>query len=143
MMFNRRRMLPVKVLVKRPAAAYVHQLNAAADAEHRYVQFNCLLQQIFLHPVALRTGLPTFRQTLCTVQGRCDILPAGEQETAADTQKIIQFVSVRGKRHDQRYGSASLDHFQISRNHPDAVCRTIVKRRNAYADHTSHLLFIY
>ena len=87
-----------QVLVKSPAKHRVHQLMSPADAEHRLIPLHSPAQNVRVHAVPQSGHDPAAFGRLLPVQSRGNVLSAGQNESVAALQEIIQHVRISGER---------------------------------------------
>ena len=87
-----------QVLVKSPAEHCIHQLMSPADAEHRLVPLHSAAQNVRVHAVPQSGHDPAVFGRLLSVQSRRNVLSAGQDESVAALQKIIQHILISGER---------------------------------------------
>ena len=124
-----RRALLRKVLPKRAAVSDVHDLNAAADAEHRQVALHGAAQHARVHAVAQSARLPLGGERFGAIARGRHILAAGQDDAIAEVKKAVNLLRGVGQRQHHRHGAGLFQPFHIPRQHPIARFPRVVKRR--------------
>ena len=121
MMFHGAGVLGGEILIERAAQQRVEQLMAAADAQHRLVIAQRKLQHQPLHPVAGLGAVAADGQLFLAIDGRRNVVAAGEQEAVAGGTQLFQVGRIlRQRKHD---GNAArlCDAVHVAGQHPEAL----------------------
>ena len=139
---RRRGVLGGQVLVQRAAQVDVQKLDAPANAQHWLVLFQGQRQQLCLHGVTRGAGLTAGGRRGRAVQGRGDILAAGQQKSAAGVGQLAQSGVIVGQRQHNGQAARLLHAPHITGQHPVTLPLGIHQRHNSnqrpfHSSHTS------